>query len=71
MEFIAEPWMMFIVDTWECFLLQILKDRVESCQMEEVVLLPVHLQAKDPMEDSMDDIVYFEDFGVHEGTLCD
>lgn len=71
MEFVAKPEMRFLVDSWEYFLIQILKDRLEACRKDQAMLPQVHLPAKVHMEDSMDDIVRTEDGGVHKGTVCD
>lgn len=70
-DFVANAETRFPVNTWEYFLIQILKDRLEGYQMDQLTLLQM-AGASDPVEYSMEDNMEMEDHEIHhEGTVCE
>lgn len=57
--------------TWEYFLTQILKDRLEAYQMDQVTIPQLPTAAKNPLKDSVEDSMEAEGNEMHdEGAVC-
>ena len=71
-DFVANAETRFPINTWEYFLIQILKDRLEAYQMDQLTSLQVPVGANDSAEYSMEDNMEVEDHEIHhEGTVCE